>query len=303
MSCIRKTAWKSMFSILSFLMPFAMPDLIGQKPLFSFGIVADVQYCECSPGGTRYYNLSREKLQEAVGVFRNDSVSFVINLGDLIDRNYESFGPMIDILKASGLKVYHLRGNHDFSVDDRMKRKLPLDTPGKYGYYSFSFGNFRFIALDGNEISTYAAKSRKSRIRAANYLSALKKSGAVNAMEWNGAISERQLGWLKTQLDEAAATDQGVFIFSHFPVWPEDVHNLLNYKDVNSLLLHYHNIIAWFSGHNHAGNYGNFNQIHFVTLKGMVETAAENSFVVVDVYSNKIWLKGSGREKSRILAY
>ncbi|MCU0454726.1 MAG: metallophosphoesterase [Bacteroidales bacterium] len=280
-----------------------MSELKGQKPLFSFGIVADVQYCDCSPEGTRYYNLSKEKLQEAVGVFRNDSVSFVINLGDLIDRGYESFGPMLDILGSSGLRVYHVRGNHDFSVDERMKKKLPLDTPGRKGYYSFSCGSFRFIVLDGNEVSTYAALSRKSRDLNANYLAGLRKSGAVNAMEWNGGISESQIGWLKTQLDEAAAAEQGVFILCHFPVWPDNVHNLLNYKDINTLLLNYHNIIAWFSGHNHAGSYGNFNQIHFITMKGMVETAAENSFAVVDVYSNKIWIKGSGREKSRILAY
>ncbi|MBN2632621.1 MAG: hypothetical protein JXR66_03630 [Bacteroidales bacterium] len=67
--------------------------------------------------------------------------------------------------------------------------------------------------------------------------------------------------------------------------------------------MNYDNIIAWFSGHNHAGNYGNFNMIHFVTFRGMVETAERNSFAVVEVYPNKIWIKGSGREKSQILAY
>ena len=65
----------------------------------------------------------------------------------------------------------------------------------------------------------------------------------------------------------------------------------------------YQNIIAWFNGHNHAGNYGNFNMIHFVTIKGMVETETNNSFALVEVYRNKIWIKGYGREKSQILAY
>jgi hypothetical protein len=43
--------------------------------------------------------------------------------------------------------------------------------------------------------------------------------------------------------------------------------------------------------------------IHFVTFKGMVETEAGNSYALVEVYKNKLWIRGSGREKSQILAY
>jgi hypothetical protein len=35
----------------------------------------------------------------------------------------------------------------------------------------------------------------------------------------------------------------------------------------------------------------------------MVETENTGSFARVDVYGNKIWITGSGREKSQILAY
>jgi len=35
-----------------------------------------------------------------------------------------------------------------------------------------------------------------------------------------------------------------------------------------SVVEKYKNIVAWFSGHNHEGNYGNFNMTHFVNLKG-----------------------------------
>jgi hypothetical protein len=77
----------------------------------------------------------------------------------------------------------------------------------------------------------------------------------------------------------------------------------LNYKEVLPVLEKHNNIIAWFNGHNHNGSYGNFNMIHFVTLRGMVETENNNSFALVEVYRNKIWIKGSGREKSQILAY
>lgn len=275
----------------------------SQKPLFSFGVIADVQYCDCEPVGTRYYRSSPGKLREAVNQFKADKVPFLINLGDLIDHDYKSFKPVLDIIDSSGIRAYHMTGNHDYSVDDRYKKRLPLPMPSKDGYYSFVYQDFRFIVLDGNEISTYASANKTLIKEAENYIAALKDSGSVNAIAWNGGISRKQLGWLKMQLDESVVKGEKVFILCHFPVFPENPHNLLNYKDVLSLLKNYSNIIAWLNGHNHAGNYGNFNMIHFVTMKGMVETEMTGSYAVIDVYTNKIWINGSGRERSQILAY
>lgn len=275
----------------------------SQNPLFTFGVIADVQYCNCDPSDTRFYRQSTGRLREAVNILRADSVSFLVNLGDLIDRDYASYKPVTDILDSSGLKVYNLLGNHDYSVEDHYKKRLPLKMPAKEGYYSFVHMNFRFIALNGNEISTYSSMSKAAIKKAEDYIAQLKDSAEVNAVDWNGGISDKQLAWLKGQLDEATAANQYVFILCHFPVYPENIHNLLNYREVNTLLNNYHNIIAWFNGHNHAGNYGNFNMIHFVTFKGMVETEFNSSFAIVEVYGNKIWIKGAGREKSQILAY
>jgi manganese-dependent ADP-ribose/CDP-alcohol diphosphatase len=289
--------------LLTTFMLLIMPESYSQKPLFSFGIISDVQYCDCEPEGNRFYRLSASRLREAVNTFRTDSVSFIVNLGDLIDRGYESYKPVLDMLDSSGLQVYHLKGNHDYSVDNRYKKHLPLPIPDKTGYYSFKHGNFRFIALDGNEVSIYAATSKAAIKKAESYISLLKDSGSLNAINWNGGISSRQLAWLKVQLDEATANNENVFILCHFPLYPENIHNLLNYKEVNSLLGNYNIIIACFSGHNHSGNYGNFNMIHFVTMKGMVDSNNKTSYAIVEVYDNKIWIKGAGREKSQILAY
>lgn len=273
------------------------------KPLFSFGVISDVQYCNYEPEGTRFYRSSLSKLRDAVNAFKSDSVSFLVNLGDLIDRDNISYKPVLDILDSSKLKVYHVAGNHDFSVESRYKKKIPALKQTKEGYYSFKEGNFRIIILNGNEISLYASDNKKNIQKAEEYLSALKAENAVNAMEWNGGFSQKQLVWLKKELDEATASGEKAFLLCHFPLVPENVHNLLNYKEVLSLLENYHNIIAWFNGHNHSGNYGNFNMIHFVNFKGMVETETANSYAIVDVYKNKLWIRGSGREKSQILAY
>jgi len=274
----------------------------SQKPLFSFGIIADVQYADLDPVGTRFYRSSLVKLREAVASFKENSADFIINLGDLIDSNFVSYKPVLAIIDSSELKTYHIAGNHDYYVDPRFKKRLPV-LASKEGYYSFVYEKFRFIFLNGNEISTYASNNKTAIKQANEFIATLKKNGEMNAIEWNGGISSKQLTWLTNQLNDATAKNEKVFLICHFPVVPDNVHNLLNYKEVLPVLEKYRNIIAWFNGHNHAGNYGNFNMIHFVTFKGMVETEASNSYSLVEVYKNKIWIRGSGREHSQILAY
>jgi hypothetical protein len=275
----------------------------SQKPFFSFGIITDVQYCDCEPEATRFYRNSLSKLRVAVNSLRHDSVEFLVSLGDLINKDYSSFKPVLDIIDSSGLKTYHLTGNHDYSVENRLKKHLPVPMPAKEGYYSFVHKGFRFIFINGNELSIYASVNKSAIRKARDYISGLKNEGSINAIDWNGGVSPAQLSWLDEQLDEATRKNEKAFIMCHFPVYPENIHNLLNYREVNAILEKYHNIIAWFSGHNHAGNYGNFNMIHFVTLKGMVETENNNSFALIEVYHNKIWIQGSGRERGQILAY
>lgn len=275
----------------------------SQEPFFSFGIIADVQYCNCEPEGTRFYRNSLTKLRYAMNSLRQDSADFLVNLGDLINKDYNSYKKVLEIIDSSGIKTYHCTGNHDYSVENKYKRRLPLPMPSKEGYYSFLHKGFRFIFLNGNELSIYASANKSAINKAREYITNLKNEGAINAIDWNGGVSQTQLTWLDSQLNDASRNNEKVFIMCHFPVYPENLHNLLNYKDVNAILERYHNVIAFFSGHNHAGNYGNFNMIHFVTLKGMVETENTGSFSLVEVYHNKIWIKGSGRERGQILAY
>lgn len=275
----------------------------SQKPLLSFGVLADIQYCDSDPVGTRFYRSSLNKLKEALTTLKADSVDFIINLGDIIDKDLDSYKTVLDIIGSSGLKTYHVTGNHDYSVDARQKKRIPAITESREGYYSVLYKNFRFIFLNGNEISTYISNSKSDLKEANNYIASMKERGEINAVEWNGGIGDKQLIWLRKQMNSSVTKNEKVILICHFPLVPYNVHNLLNYNEVLSVLGNYHNIIAWFNGHNHAGNYGNFNMIHFVTFKGMVETDLSNSFALVEIYRNKLWIKGYGREKSQILAF
>jgi manganese-dependent ADP-ribose/CDP-alcohol diphosphatase len=273
----------------------------ADPPLFSFGLLADVQYANCDPLGTRFYRNSLVKLADAVGTFRNSSVSFVVNLGDLIDRDFNSFMPVLDILNSSGLKIYHCTGNHDYNVENKLKSHIPVPGNSQSGYYSVDIKGFRLIFLDGNEISTYASDDKDVIGQAADLIRGLKRKGFINAMDWNGGIGNSQLLWLDGQLTQAASKNEKIIIFCHFPVAPEDIHNLLNYKEVLSHVGNDKNVVAWMNGHNHAGNYTVINGIHFITFKGMVETETISSYSIVDVYRDKIIIHGFGNEKDRTL--
>jgi len=276
-----------------------IPEDKSDAPLLSFGLIADPQYCDCPPAGTRFYRASLRKLTEATGVFKQEKVSFIISLGDLIDRDFSSFAPVLAILKSAGITTWHCTGNHDYNVEGGFKSRIPVLQHEKRGYYSFSVENFRFIFLNGNEISTYASADKEAITQAMAQIKKLTEEGAVNTFEWNGGMSREQITWLDAQLKTASSGGEKALIFCHFPIAPENIHNLLNCKDVLPVVENAGSAVAWFAGHNHEGNYTVSEGVHFITMKGMVETEAINTFSIVDVYPGRIEIKGYGNEISR----
>ncbi len=283
------------------------PVITGKKdvqelPIFTVGIFADVQYADEEPSINRYYRMSVERLREAYATFLGENADFAINLGDLIDKNYESYAPVLEVIRSSGIPTFHVPGNHDFSVADSLKRKLPV-LKSWLGYYSEAKEGFRFIFLNGNEVSTYGATNEILKKGALSYLKILKEEKKINAMEWNGGLASNQVDFLKRELDSATRNHEKTLIFCHFPIYPENIHNLFNYEEVLQLLRKYNNVIAWLSGHNHAGNYDIYGTTHFITLRGMVDSHDSNSFAIMRIYNNKVVLKGYGREQDREIRF
>ncbi|MCF6284767.1 MAG: hypothetical protein L3K26_06230 [Candidatus Hydrogenedentes bacterium] len=87
---------------------------------------------------------------------------------------------------------------------------------------------------------------------------------------------------------------------AHFPVFPENVHNLWNADKILEIIDAYPAVKAYINGHNHAGNYGERNGVHFVTFKGMVDTE-ENSYATVSVTPTELQIAGFGRQKDQTL--
>ena len=59
-------------------------------------------------------------------------------------------------------------------------------------------------------------------------------------------------------------------------------------------------VAAWINGHNHAGTYEQRDGIHYLTLKGMLDTK-ENAFATIEIYEDAIKVDGHYREPDRRL--
>lgn len=285
----------------------------------TIGVVADLQYCDAPPFKNRYYRHSIRKLKKAIATFNKLRPDFVINLGDAIDRNMKSFHEILPVFHGFKMPVYHVLGNHDYEVDEEVKSSVH-EVLGTEKCYEFSKNGWRFIVLDGNEISTFANIERSENyLKAKAMLDQIEREGKVNANFWNGALSGKQLQWLDKKLVKSHENHEKVIIFCHYPIYPANRHNLLNDTEVLELLKSHSCVKAWICGHDHDGNYGMMHDIHFVNMRGMVEGAltererererketgeGESSlaYSIFRLENDAIFIQGFGREISARLS-
>ncbi len=136
------------------------------------------------------------------------------------------------------------------------------------------------MVLDGNDISFHAWPDGSAE---------------------HGAVGGAQPSWLRATLKQATEDREMVILFCHFPVFPEDVHNLWNAKEVMGIIDEFPCVKACINGHNHKGKYGMRNGVHYLTLKGMVDTE-ETFHAVIRVDAEAIKVTGYGRESDRVLS-
>ena len=214
-----------------------------QEPLFSFGVISDIQYGNFPNGMNfektmhRYYSDAINKLDDAIK-FWNTSISpeFVLQLGDVIDGKnthfndsetaFKSIRDSFDKLKTN---LHNVLGNHELY---NFSRKTLLDsgfyktdTCDEAVYYDFTVASrFRFVIIDCFEISAIGYDKQ-----GANYGKAVEilkrenpntdwndsgnMSGlAVRYVKYNGSVSDRQLLWLEEVLNDADQKEQIVII-------------------------------------------------------------------------------------------
>jgi len=273
------------------------------QPAVVFGAIADVQYCDCAPWKRRHYRESAAKLRAAMHDFAESGADFVVQLGDLIERGIESFAPVVFPYAANDrMPLFHVLGNHDWAVKPEAKDEVLL-TLGlqRHGYYSFLRRGWRFVVLDGTEVSIYATeKDTPERAAAEALLELLRSDGAPNAQTRNGAVSAQQLQWLHEELQTAEVQGERAIVFGHFPVYPpEGGHNLWNDFDVRGVLERFGGVVAaYVSGHDHRGAYAMHGGIHYLTLHGVIDGGSSSCSALFLVHDDRIEVLGAGRQPS-----
>ncbi|WP_105405130.1 metallophosphoesterase [Neorhizobium sp. T7_12] len=276
-----------------------------EKPLLRFGVIADPQYADLPPWleMDRYYANSLDKLGQAIGVLNGEDLSFVVTLGDLIDRGWESYDPVLAVYQGLRHESFLMPGNHDFFVAPAQLGDVHKRLGMPAAWHDFARGGFRFVVIDGNEISLFSTPEGHPRhTLAQRRLETLLAEGAINAKEWNGGIGDVQFAWLEAVLERASAADEKVVVMGHYPLYPENEHNLWGAKRLTDLFARSGNVIAYLNGHNHVGNLGRAGNTWYVNFKGMVDTQTENTFAVIEIFADRIEIIGHGREESRTLA-
>lgn len=267
----------------------------AEQPVFSFAVLTDIQYGDQPDAGKREYRRSLEKLRDAVEALnRRGGLAFAIQLGDLIDSRASDMDTILPVWRKLDTRTYNVAGNHDFAMP--RAELMPRLQMGP-GYYEFARAGWRFLVLDGMDLSVKGGQGLELFER-------LKAQGAPNAQEWNGGIGAAQLAWLRGELARAAAARERVLVFCHFPIVAEastPAHLLWNHDAVREAIAASPAVAAWFNGHDHAGGYALRDGIHYVTLPGMVESGAKASYTVARVFPDRLELEGTGTAPSRIL--
>ncbi|XP_032847999.2 manganese-dependent ADP-ribose/CDP-alcohol diphosphatase isoform X1 [Tyto alba] len=277
-------------------------------PLFSFGVIADIQYADAEDGydfggsRRRYYRHSLSLLRDAVEDWATERppLAFVLQLGDSIDglnaRSGEAEGALGRVLATLGrlpVPVHHAWGNHEFynfsrarlahsGLNSRPAGAAAGGPAGDCQAYHFSpAARFRVVVLDAYDLSVLGREPDSIRYRESlrllreknpnddlNSPAGLKEPRFV---EFNGGFSQAQLDWFN---------------------------EVLKFSDENQ-----EKVVV--TGHLHDGGYClDSHGVHHLTLEGVIETPPESSaFGTIYVYEDKMILKGRGRISDRVMHF
>jgi predicted MPP superfamily phosphohydrolase len=272
----------------------------SSRPLFRFGIMADLQYADAETKGSRFYRHSLKKLEQSIAHWKKASVAFVVHLGDLIDHGWENYPPVLEKLETLDCPVYHVLGNHDFSVEPSQKSRVPGLLGLETNYYDFLRDSWRFVVLDSTDISPYTGSETEKENNEFHRKSLEAEEHPFHS-PYSGALGNRQMAWLKTTLTESDRKQQNVVLLSHMPVYPEMRLNLWNAPELLELFREHPCVKVFLAGHHHAGNFGVLDHVAHLTLPGAVETEEENAYGIVDAYHDRLEIDGFGRLTDYVL--
>lgn len=268
---------------------------------FSVGIIADCQYCECDASRNNYYKKAPQRLKEAVNELNKHEIAFTVHLGDFINQDISSFDSLAPTWNKLTSDSYHVLGNHDFDVVDSLKPKVLEKLNLKKRYYSIDKNNWKFLFLDGTDLSFYGTFDSLKQRETQTYFDKIKKDSLPYAKIYNGGLSQEQFKWIEKELEIAKNNNQYVGFYCHFPLLPINNGNLWNIRELQALIEKNKHVKVFMNGHKHKGDYAFKNGVHYLTLKGMVQTEDSTAYAKAHFFKDSIKIKGYGRELNRVL--
>ncbi len=273
------------------------------KPDVVVGVLTDCQYADIDtpPKSKRLYRQSPAKLKAAIEHFNAmGDIDFMMHLGDAVDCKEQSYNVVTPLFATAACPIHHVAGNHDFDIADTLKSRVHSLLGMPAPYYSIERNKWRFVMLDGNELSLFAFPKNSPRWQEAQEF---RSASARKLADYNGGLGGTQRAWLVKELAAARAACQRVILCCHYPLFPTDGHVLWDAEAVTEIVRQNGDIIAaWWNGHNHDGNYAARHGIHFLNYRGMVDTP-KNSYARVALYQDRIEVTGYGRETHRVLRF
>ncbi|XP_061611096.1 manganese-dependent ADP-ribose/CDP-alcohol diphosphatase isoform X2 [Phyllopteryx taeniolatus] len=279
-----------------------MDDSCQPAPLFTFGLIADVQYADMDDGlnftqtRRRYYRNSIGLLRKARESWSHSAArpKFIIQLGDIIDGFNKDRGASSRALEQvlgefslSRIEVHHVWGNHEFYNFSRsellcseLNSSILADASlsgtragGDIYAYSFCpFPGFTFVVLDAYDVSLLGVEEDSLQYRS-----------AFNLIKRHNS-------------NEDLNSPPG-----HLPVHPFSTTPMClawNFDELLSTIQSHSSVVCFIAGHDHDGGYclDKSTGVHHLTLEGVIETPPDsNAFGTVSVYEDRMVLKGVGR--------
>lgn len=233
--------------------------------------ISDIHFLENGSNTTfKMIGESPRLLDDAVNqINEQKDIDFVMITGDLIDKPFEKeLKAVLPHIQNINYPWYFAFGNHDRCVggylDTNLYLKMLRDANPDFtfdkAYYSFvPKKGYRVIVLD-NIITTEITSQ--------------------------GYIDEKQLKWLKKELDKSK--NDTALIFMHVPLiepFASPNHRLKNASQVMGLIESYKNPIGVFQGHYHATRVVQHDNVLYINTPALV--SYPNAFRLISVQNYK----------------
>ncbi|XP_075949139.1 manganese-dependent ADP-ribose/CDP-alcohol diphosphatase isoform X2 [Anarhichas minor] len=287
-----------------------MDDRPNETPLFTFGVIADIQYADIDDGYNytrtrrRYYRSSLQLLRNAQKSWSESAVKpeFILQLGDIIDgfnKGHDASDQALDTVlrefSSSRVEVHHVWGNHEFynfsrSALLRSRLNSTLHTERclsevqagseMYAYHFSPVPGFTFVVLDAYDVSLLGREKSSEEY-----------SDAMNVIKQHNT-------------NEDLNCPPG-----HLPVHPcstDDICLAWNFEELLAIIRSHSSVVCFMAGHDHDGGYYQDKDtgVHHMTLAGVIETPPDsNAFGTVSVYEDRMLLKGNGRITDRLFLF